>query len=166
MDVWLLRHAAADERAASGRDEDRLLTPEGRTRAQSVARGLAALAPPIAVVLTSPFARARATADPCARALRLEPPHDFPALLPGSDPARAAAEVASGNWRSVLLVGHQPLLGSLAGLLVFGDERQEIPLRKAALARITWTPGGAGTLEALFPAEILERLGERLRTEN
>ena len=159
MDVWLLRHAEAYDRSASGRDEDRELTPEGGARAVAVARGLAVLAPPIALILTSPFARARATAEPCARALRLEPPHEFPALLPGSDPSRTANDLARGGWRSVLLVGHQPLLGSLAGLLVFGDERFEIPLRKAAVARISWTPGVSGSLEALFPPEILEKLG-------
>ena len=159
MDVWLLRHAEAYDRSASGRDEDRDLTPEGRARAEAVARGLAALAPPIALVLTSPFIRARATAEPCARALRLEQPHEFPALLPGTDPARAAEDLARGGWRSALLVGHQPLLGSLAGLLVFGDGGHEIPLRKAAVARITWTPGVAGSLEGLFPPEILEKLG-------
>ena len=160
MDVWLLRHAAAQDRALSGRDEDRALTAEGLERAEAVARGLAALSPPIAIVLTSPFARARETAEPCARALGLEAPRAVPVLLPGTDPRRTAEELARGGWSSVLLVGHQPLLGSLAGLLVFGDERNEIPLRKAEIARVTWTPGSAGRLEALLPPEVLEQLEE------
>jgi phosphohistidine phosphatase SixA len=58
----------------------------------------------------------------------------------------------------VLLVGHQPLLGELVGLFAFGDPRRDVPLRKAALARIEWTPGGSGTLEALLPPEVLEGL--------
>ena len=161
MDLWLLRHAEAHGDAPSGRDEERELTPEGLARARAVARGLAALAPPIEIVLASPFRRAFQTAEPCARVLRLELPRPFPVLLPGTDPAEAASELARGDWRSVLLVGHQPLLGSLIGLLVFGDGRHEVPLRKAAIARITWAPGGSGTLEALLPPEILEKLGSR-----
>jgi phosphohistidine phosphatase len=159
VDVWLMRHAAARDRAPSGRDEDRELTAEGRTRAEAVARGLAVLSPPIAVVLSSPLARARETAEPCARALHLGSARETSALVPGSDPSLVAAELARGGWSSVLLVGHQPLLGSLLGLLVFGDESREIPLRKAQLARVTWQPGTAGTLEALLPPELVELLG-------
>ncbi|HSE63993.1 MAG TPA: phosphohistidine phosphatase SixA [Thermoanaerobaculia bacterium] len=161
MDVWLLRHAEAQGDAPSGRDEERELTPEGLARARAVARGLAALLPPIEIVLASPFRRALQTAEPCARALRLELPRPVPVLMPGTDPAEAASELARGGWRSVLIVGHQPLLGSLVGLLVFGDGRREVPLRKAAIARVTWAPGGSGTLEALLPPEILEKLGSR-----
>jgi phosphohistidine phosphatase SixA len=59
----------------------------------------------------------------------------------------------------VLLVGHQPLLGSLVSLFVFGDDAHEVALRKAAVARLTWEPGRAGRLEALLPPEVLEILG-------
>ncbi|HEV8611548.1 MAG TPA: histidine phosphatase family protein [Thermoanaerobaculia bacterium] len=158
MDVWFMRHAAAQDRAGSGRDEDRELTAEGLSRAEAVARGFAALSPPIEIVLTSPFLRARQTAEACARALRLQVRPLF-ALLPGSVPSGIADELARGGWRSVLLVGHEPLLGSVVGLFAFGDDRHELPLRKAMVARVTWTPGSAGTLEALLPPELLEKLG-------
>ncbi|HEY6065911.1 MAG TPA: phosphohistidine phosphatase SixA [Thermoanaerobaculia bacterium] len=159
MDVWLLRHAKAHDHAPSGRDEDRELTSRGRARAEAVARGLAVLSPDIEIVLTSPFPRARQTAEPCARALGLDPPREFRALLPGMDPSRVAKELAREGWESALLVGHQPLLGSLIGFLVFGDEGREIPLRKASIAHVSWHPGSSGHLEALFPPEALERLG-------
>ena len=161
MDVWLLRHAEAEDRAPSGRDEDRDLTPGGLATATAVGRGLAALSPPIAIILTSPFSRTRQTAEACATALGLESPHPFAALLPGTDPARAADELARGGWPSVLVVGHQPLLGALVGLLVFGDARHEIPLRIGAIARVSWTPGGSGRLEGFLPPEVLGMLGSR-----
>ncbi|MCA1611996.1 MAG: histidine phosphatase family protein [Acidobacteria bacterium] len=66
MDIWLLRHAAAEDRPDSGRDSDRALTPEGIERARAVALGLAALEPGIARVITSPYRRARQTADAAA----------------------------------------------------------------------------------------------------
>src|SRR5215831_5037516 len=53
MDIWLLRHAAAEDRSGSGRDADRELTSEGRKRAERVAKGLAALEPGIEAVWTS-----------------------------------------------------------------------------------------------------------------
>ncbi|HTY41570.1 MAG TPA: histidine phosphatase family protein, partial [Thermoanaerobaculia bacterium] len=71
MEIWLLRHAAAEERSSSGRDADRTLTEDGHKRAREVARGLAALETGITLVLSSPFARARQTAEPVARALKL-----------------------------------------------------------------------------------------------
>jgi phosphohistidine phosphatase len=160
MDVWILRHAAAQDRAPSGKDEDRELTSEGRARAEGVARGLAALSPSIEVILTSHYPRARQTAQPCAKALGLEPPRDFPPLLPGTDPSKTVKELVRGGWTSVLLVGHQPHLGSLVGLLAFGDERREVPLRKAAVACVSWEPDGEGRLEALLPPKVLERVRE------
>jgi phosphohistidine phosphatase len=160
MDVWLLRHAAAQDRAPSGRDEDRELTTEGLARVEAVGSGLAMLSPPIAAVLTSPVLRARRTAEACARSLGLESPRTFPALLPGTSPSHAAAELARAGWHSALLVGHQPHLGALLGLFLFGEQGKEIPLRKLSIARITWEPGAVGTLEALLPPEVLEELGK------
>ncbi len=36
----------------------------------------------------------------------------------------------------------------------------EFPLRKAAVARVSWKPEGGGRLEGLLSPEILERLGK------
>src|SRR5262245_47591583 len=57
MEIWLMRHAAAEERASSGRDADRTLTEDGHRRAREVARGLAEIEPGIQLILTSPYAR-------------------------------------------------------------------------------------------------------------
>ena len=100
MDIWLLRHAMAEERSGSGRDADRELTPDGLRRAERVARGLAALSPDIEAVWTSPYRRARQTAEPAAQALGLESKlSETRALEPDRDPAvvlegeEAAAEL-------------------------------------------------------------------------
>jgi phosphohistidine phosphatase len=162
MDVWLLRHAEAHDSSRSGRDEDRELTSKGLSRAEAVARGLASLEPSVDVVLTSPLIRARQTAEAAARALGTEPPRELAALAPGVAPRRTAEELAAEKkWNSVLLVGHQPHLGSLIGLLVFGDARREVPLRKAGVAHVSWEPKGGGRLVAFLPPRILERLAKR-----
>ncbi|HEY3171598.1 MAG TPA: phosphohistidine phosphatase SixA [Thermoanaerobaculia bacterium] len=159
MDIWLLRHAKAEESSDSGRDEDRALTRGGTRRAAAVARGLAALDPGIEAILTSPYRRARETAAPAARALGIAKVTDSRSLEPGRAPSDVVEELEAGGWRAALLVGHQPLLGSIVAFLVFGDERREIPLRKASVAHVSWTLGANGTLEGLLPAEVLVRLG-------
>src|SRR5262249_61834023 len=114
MDIWLLRHAAAEERPATGKDADRELTAEGLKRAERVARGLAALEPGIARILTSPYRRARQTAEPAARELGLErATTSTRALEPHADPEDVLEELAAEGGASALLVGHDPHLSSL-----------------------------------------------------
>jgi phosphohistidine phosphatase len=163
MDIWLLRHAAAEERAPSGRDQDRELTADGVKRARAVARGLAALGPGIELVLTSPYRRARQTAEAVVEALGLEKSfRDSRALEPGHDPGEILEEARAEGSEAVLLVGHQPHLGILLGRIVTGDPGVEIPLKKAAVARVELDGHQRGSLRALLPARVLEELG-RLR---
>jgi phosphohistidine phosphatase len=160
MEIWLLRHAAAEDRAASGRDADRTLTEDGHKRAREVARGLAVLEPGIELILTSPYPRARQTAEPAARALRLTGHlRETRSLEPDRDPEEILEEVRAEGVRSVLLVGHEPHLGALLGRLVAGRPGLEIPMKKASVARLSWPGSGAATLRALLPPKVLERLG-------
>jgi len=160
MEIWLLRHAAAEERSSSGRDADRTLTEDGHKRAREVARGLAALETGITLVLSSPFARARQTAEPVARALKLSSHlRETSSLEPDSDPEEILAEVRSEKADAVLLVGHEPHLGALLGRLVFGKPGFSIPMKKASVARLSWEGSGPAALRALLPARVLALLG-------
>src|SRR5262245_3780503 len=162
MEIWLLRHAVAEERSDSGRDADRTLTEDGHKRARDVARGLAALEPGIELVLTSPYARARQTAEPAERALRLAGKmRETQALEPSSNPQEILDELRAEKVESVLLVGHEPHLGALLGRLVAGGPGLEIPRKKASVARLTWAGSGAATLRAVLPAKVLARLGSK-----
>jgi phosphohistidine phosphatase len=162
MEIWLLRHAAAEETSESGRDADRVLTAAGEKRAGAVARGLASLKPGIELVLTSPYRRARQTAEPAARELGLSRRlRESRALEPGHDPQEILEEIRSEQAAGVLLVGHEPHLGALLGRLVAGRPLVTIPLKKAAMARVEWDGTGAGELRALLPPKVLERLGLR-----
>jgi len=155
-----MRHAAAEERASSGRDADRTLSEDGHRRAREVARGLAEIEPGIQLILTSPYARARQTAEPVARALRLAGRvRETQALEPASDPEEILDEIRSEKVEGVLLVGHEPHLGSLLGRLVAGHPGLEIPMRKAAVARLSWTGSGPAMLRSLLPSKVLARLG-------
>ena len=162
MEIWLLRHAAAEERAESGRDADRALSEDGLRRAREVARGLAELEPGIELILTSPYRRARQTAEPVARALHLNAKlRETQALEPSSDPEEILGELKADPAPVILLVGHEPHLGALLGRLVTGRTGLEIPMKKAALARLTWEGSGPATLRALLPARIVARLAAK-----
>jgi phosphohistidine phosphatase len=157
VDLWILRHAVAEDRSASGRDEDRELTADGIRRARDVGRGLAVLEPKIARIVTSPYRRARQTAEAAAAGLGLaDAISDSRALEPERDPEEILGEVGS-DAKDVLVVGHQPHLGVLLGLLV-GGPGVEIPLKKAAVARVTLTGRWSGTLRGYLPARVLEKL--------
>jgi phosphohistidine phosphatase len=156
VDIWLLRHASAEDRARSGRDADRALTPEGLARAERVARGLALLEPGISRVVTSPYRRARQTAEAAAKALGIPEVSESRALEPERDAQEILVEVAE-SVGDVLLVGHQPHLGALLGLLVAGGK--EIPMKKASVARVTLDGRWSGTVRAYLPPDVLELLG-------
>ena len=155
MDIWLLRHAAAEDRARSGRDADRALTPEGLARAEAVGRGLARLEPGISRVLTSPFRRARQTADAAAKSLGIRDVSESRALEPERAPEEILSEIGDSGG-DVLLVGHQPHLGALLGLLVAGA--RDMPMKKASVARVTLDGRWSGTLRAYLPPKVLELL--------
>lgn len=74
-DLLLIRHGQAthnlDGRVVGW--ESAPLTEEGRNQAQALARGLARWSPPVAHLYTSPQQRARQTAKPIARALKVTP---------------------------------------------------------------------------------------------
>jgi len=161
MEIWLLRHAAAEDRADSGRDADRTLTEDGHRRAREVGRGLAKLETGISLVLTSPYARARQTAEAAARALDLNGRvRETSALEPHAAPDDILGELREATADAVLLVGHEPHMGALLGRLVSGRAGLEIPMKKAAVARVSWEGSGSGELRALLPAKLLSKLGE------
>ena len=72
MRLYFLRHGlAGDSTTWAGADEMRPLTPEGITRMQGSARTIAALELELDEIISSPYIRARQTADIVATELGL-----------------------------------------------------------------------------------------------
>jgi phosphohistidine phosphatase len=166
MEIYLLRHGDAADRLTGGypRDEDRPLTAAGRDEARDAARALARLGAVPDRVLTSPLVRAVQTAALVAGELRAtQAPAVCDALAPGgSHEAIVTALAAAGSASSVLLVGHMPDLGELAGWLVWGQPEATLAFRTGGLCRIT-TPAlpapGTGDLRWFLPPKVQRRLG-------
>jgi phosphohistidine phosphatase len=126
--LFVIRHADA---APGDPDEARRLTPAGRAQAAALGKRLAADGVHPDIVLTSPLVRARETADELARALGC---HSEPsaALAPGAT-AAAVREAVDGRGDTVVVVGHQPDCGRIAGELGGGTEP---PFPPAGVAEI------------------------------
>ena len=129
MNLILWRHAEAEDAEP---DLERRLTPKGRKQAQAMAKWLHARLPERHLVLVSPARRTRETADALETDYRIDE-----RLAPDADVAHylAACDWPSGPGDSrgtVLIVGHQPLIGRLASLLLSGEER-DWSVRKGAV---------------------------------
>lgn len=117
MRLLLVRHAEA---APGTPDEERLLTPRGRTQARALGERLAREGVRPDVLLTSPLRRARETAELLGRALGLVP-EDERRLAPGATP-EAVEEAVAGRGALVVAVGHQPDCGRVAAAILGGPE--------------------------------------------
>lgn len=159
MEIVFLRHALAVERgdwAKIGRpDSRRPLTKEGRSLARAAAKGLAALIQTADLVATSPWTRAKETAQAAAKALGA-PLLESRLLLPHRSPASLAAWLTSRDFERVVLVGHEPHLTRVASWLMTGAVRPVVTLKKAqALLLQTKKAGGAVLLWSLPPRVLL-----------
>ena len=162
MEIWILRHAKAEDGGPDTPDEERALTPAARRRMRSAARAIARLEPKFDAILTSPLRRARQTAEPVARALgQGKDLVETVALAPGADPGGILREIEKLRKKRVLLVGHMPHLGELLGYLLTGRSNTPIEMKKGALARVQFdgeTPKPPGTLTLLLTSRALARM--------
>lgn len=147
-ELWLLRHGIAQERQPERPDAGRALTAAGRDRTAAVLDRLVAAGLRADRLISSPFCRARQTAE-LALAAGMAPGLELAeALAPGGDPRPLLVHGWPEPIRRLLLVGHEPDLGDLAAWLI-GAPAGAIRLRKAGLLvlRLAAAPPQAGAAE-------------------
>ena len=164
MRILLLRHAIAEERAgfaATGKaDRLRPLTDEGRKKLRKGAEALERLVPDLALIATSPYLRAHESAEILARAWAKRPVvSDLAELAPaGSAAGVVRFLLAQKALPALALVGHEPDLSRLAGLLLTGKERSFLEMRKGGACLLDFpgrlAPGGARLVWHLPPATL------------
>jgi len=135
MEIYLLRHGAAERNASSGRDADRRLTEEGIAAVTEVVTQARQAGLDPSLILTSPYTRAVETATLAARFLDYDQEIlTTTALTPESTPEEAWAELRLyGDQASILAVTHEPLVSALASWML-GSARTEI--KPGAMVRI------------------------------
>lgn len=163
MKIYILRHAVAETRRPNLSDRNRRLTPAGLQELNEVVRGLRRLKVQPDIILASSYRRAWDTAVVAARLLTPHKrPIEFDALKPSGSPTRIWLELKQyATQRSVMVVGHEPLLTELAAFLL-NTPHLTINLKKSGFIRIDVSavranrPGG--TLRWLLTSRHLARL--------
>ncbi len=141
MKLYILRHGEAADHGDPRypNDADRPLTAKGAQRTKALAHALRQWDLSLDVIFSSPFARARETAEIIERGLRLHSRLELTQhLAPAGDYGKLLAQVNAIRPApdSVLLVGHEPYLSSLISLLCTGGQHLVLTLKKGGLCRL------------------------------
>lgn len=136
LTLLLLRHAEAEAAAPGMADMDRPLSARGRTEALDAADCVAAADLRIDAMLVSPALRTRETAIIVAAELDIADEFRFEPVLYLGEPDALLSPLRSfeDDVQTVLMVGHNPGLSTLARRFMGGKQR--IELRPAGLCRI------------------------------
>ncbi len=128
MDLILWRHAEAHVIKEGQDDLERALTAKGERQAQRMADWLNQRLVQTTRVLASPAVRCQQTVRALDRNFKT-----LPALAPDAEvDAVLKAARWPGSAEPVLVVGHQPTLGSVAALLL-GGQAAAWPVKKGAV---------------------------------
>lgn len=161
--LYLLRHGIALPHGTPDiPDDDRPLTPKGERRIKRLGRSLRRLDLGLDRIVTSPLPRAFRTAEIVADALGLE------GQLETADELRADRSVESiRDWvlarpeDRLMVVGHNPSLSELVGLIVAGQSSPVLcELGKGGIAALASNPGGGMRLDWLAQPRLFRRLGK------
>lgn len=161
MDLYVLRHGKAERVAPGGDDAARPLTEKGQRDARGLGRWVRDHDLAIDLVATSPHVRARETATLVLQGAVMPPPLEtWDELRPGGAVKAVLARLAAFDPAgAVLVVGHEPLLSTLASAAIGGGR---IRLAKGALAKVgefapgaSRDPGGGGALEWLVTPALI-----------
>lgn len=158
MQIYLLRHAIAEEGEAGKADRDRALVPEGRKKLKEVLRLARQADTAISLILTSPYRRARETAEIVADLLANEAEVvETKTLEPDGQVEAVWSDLrAHKPIDSVMLVGHEPLLAALVAFLL-NSSSLRVDFKKSALVRLdidSFTAQPHGTLRWMITPKV------------
>jgi len=142
LNLYLLRHSNAEDHPPEGEfgDAARRLTPEGIEKARCLGQAMRRMGLKFDLILSSPAARARQTAELVAAKLHPAPTVEFhPDLLIGGQLRAVGTRILQGPKppQEVLLVGHEPDLGRIVSLLLVGNQDLNLIFKKGGLCKLT-----------------------------
>ena len=166
MEIVIVRHGPAADRDPSRwpDDQQRPLTSDGKRSTRKAAKGLATLHPTIDKIVTSPAARAHATAEILRNVLDVEAELEtWSELEPDTAPGPILERLQRlSRKRGICVVGHEPTMGELLGLSVTGESVPIARFSKAGAAQIVFPEEprpGAAEIGWVLTRKQLERLG-------
>ena len=141
MNLYILRHGLAVDQGKKGikNDQSRPLTPKGMRRLWQIAEAMEQMELSYDWIFSSPWLRAKQTAEIVAQAFELQKKIKLTEdLAPGGNPKNLIEQLnrLKPQPKNVLLVGHEPYLGRLVGLLASGNTGAAIDLKKGGLCKL------------------------------
>jgi phosphohistidine phosphatase len=137
MNLYIVRHAIAEEAGTQEDDSLRPLTDKGRRKFRKIAKGLKELEIQLDLVLTSPYLRAAQTASVLGKSFDLDKGKVIQTehLIPTGYPDKLIDEikVKYGEVENLALVGHEPYLSGLVSMLVAGEPDVSLNLKKGGV---------------------------------
>ena len=141
MKIHVLRHGIAVNRNDLDveNDAERPLTPKGKRQLRQVAAAMKKMGLRFDLVLSSPYLRARQTAEIVADSLKLKKQLKFlDALAPDGSLKNLIGQLNESKPapENVLLVGHEPYLSCLISLLTTGGMDLAMDFKKGGLCKL------------------------------
>ena len=167
MILYIIRHAiAVEEGTPEFQDNERPLTDKGKKKMRQIAKGLRALGVAFDLILSSPYVRAKETADILADVFKMKKNLELSEnLVPMGDPDLLIAELNEKySVNSIALVGHEPQLTALIGLLVSENASMDMTLKKGGVCSLSTDDlhhTRKAMLEWLLTPGILVEIGEK-----
>jgi phosphohistidine phosphatase len=139
MELYFLRHGLAGQNGDPKYRDDSLrpLTAEGQEKMQRAALGMQRLGLTFDTILSSPYLRAKQTAEIVAAAYSIKISLTDN-LLPPASIKKLLQEIGTAYPKStnILVVGHEPHLSSMISALL-GSKPLDIDLKKGGLCYLT-----------------------------
>jgi phosphohistidine phosphatase len=169
MNLYVIRHAIAVDEATSDytSDSERPLTDKGRKKMRQIAKALRHLGVEFDLILSSPYVRACETAEILANVFKMKSKIVFSDhLIPDGNPELLIGEInEKHSVDSLAIVGHEPHLSSLVGLLASEGSKLEITLKKGGVCHLSADDlhhqDHRATLEWLLTPGILMEISDR-----
>ncbi len=169
MNLYIIRHAIAVEEETAGyeSDSERPLTDKGRKKMRQIAKGLRNLGVEFDLILSSPYVRARETSEILADVFKMKKNITFTeSLIPLATPELLIGEInQTYSVNSIAVVGHEPHLSTLIGILVAENAKIDLTLKKGGVCYVTADDlhhnDHRATLEWLLTPGILTEIGEK-----
>ena len=161
--LYLLRHGIAVPHGTPDiPDDERPLTLEGEKGVRRVARALRRLGFKLDRIMTSPLPRAFRTAEIVADVLEMTDALETTDALRASRDATSIRDWVTARTESrLMLVGHNPSLTDLVGLLITGNQGPALcELRKGGVAALSTNPDGGMRLDWLARPRLFRRLAD------
>jgi len=165
MRLYIVRHGIASPHGTPGvREEDRALTEEGIHKMREIAAGLRALDYVPGILWSSPLLRAKQTAEILLEFFGKETEFKLvSALAPSGSRPELYRDIGlcSRKHQSLMIVGHQPSLGEIAGEIAWGSAERYVEFKKGGVCAIDLESSEGtpkGSLVSLLTPSILRKI--------